>query len=240
MSSNLVAVLAAITSLTAALATVLLGAYFEHRRQRAHRENTRQDVADRYSQPLMASASALASRLGNATTGQIREFTTTEGERGDRYRDYLLHETLYRLARYLCWVHIISRELRVLDLGNQERNRELVLRVATVQREMSRRDIDLTFMLLGGEQAALGELMAERDGPDGEPRCMSYVTFRERVDSDPGFRRWFEPLIQDIASLATGPERGAARLAAVRAALMELVEVLDPEHIWVPFRHEGD
>lgn len=233
MSTTVVAVIAAVTSLAAAITTVLLGAMFERRRHAEQREHERQDHADRYSQPLLAAASSLASRLGNATPQQVREFSTTGGE---RYRSYLIHETLYRVARYLCWVHIITREIRALDLGNEDRNRELVKRIASVQHAISNRDGDLTFMLLGGEQAAIGELMVERDGSDSEPRCMSYVTFTERFDIDKRFHRWFDSLLTDLTAFAADPSHGGERLERIRAALNRLIELLDPKQIWVPFR----
>lgn len=93
---DVVAVIAAITSVAGALASVFVRAQFERSRQRAQRRQDRQDLADRYSQPLLAAASSLTLAIGNADPREVQAFS---------------------------------------------------------------RDGDQAFMLLGGEQWALGELM---------------------------------------------------------------------------------
>ncbi|MFF5992791.1 hypothetical protein [Prauserella flavalba] len=232
---NAVAVIAALISVSGALVTVVLGARFERRRQLEQRRQERLDHTDRYSGPLLAAASALASRLRNVMDPeQITEFSAADEPRSQRYLDYAINETMYRIGRYLCWVHIVSREVRVLDFGNEERNRELVRRLAAVQGAISSRDGDLTFMLLGGEQWALGELMIDPDSPADDPACISYVAFVDRLD-DPAFARWFQPLQQDIAAYIPDPARARPRLTAITEALDELIALLDPRGIWVPF-----
>lgn len=237
---NALAVIAALTSVAGAVVTVLLGARFERRRHLDQRQQERQEHTDRYSGPLLAAAGSLASRLRNVIDPrQIDEFTSADDQRSQRYFDYAVNETLYRIGRYLCWVHIVSREIRVLDLGNEERNRELVLRLGAVQHAISSRDDDLTFMLLGGEQWALGELMVDPDRPTDDPRCISYVRFVDRLD-DPRFAHWFQPLKQDIAAYLQNPGRALPRLTAITKALDDLVTLLDPRAIWVPFNESID
>lgn len=129
----------------------------------------------------------------------------------------------------------------MLDLGNEARNRELVLRLGAVQHAISRRGGDLTFMLLGGEQWALGELMVAAVRPADDLRCISYVEFVisyvEFVDrlEEPRFDRWFQSLKQDIATYLSDPEAAQPQLTAIATALDELVALLDPRGIWVPF-----
>ncbi|MGW5647976.1 hypothetical protein [Saccharopolyspora sp. NPDC003762] len=237
---NALTVIAALTSVVGAIVTALLGARFERRRHLEQRKQERQDHTDRYSGPLLAAASSLASRLRNVMdTDQINEFTSVDDQRSRRYLDYAVNETLYRIGRYLCWVHIISREIRVLDLGNEERNRELVLRLGAVQHAISSRDGDLTFMLLGGEQWALGELMVDPDHPAEDPRCISYVRFADHLD-DPRFARWFQSLKQDIATYLQNPAQAKPRLIAITKALDDLVALLDPRGIWAPFDESID
>ncbi|MFI0466126.1 hypothetical protein ACH347_18790 [Saccharopolyspora sp. 5N102] len=232
---NALTVIAALTSVAGAVVTVLLGARFERRRHLMQRQQERQDHTDRYSGPLLAAASSLASRLRNVMdSDQIKEFTEADDQRSHRYGDYAVKETLYRIGRYLCWVHIISREIRVLDLGNEKRNRELVLRLGAVQHAILSRDGDLTFMLLGGEQWALGELMVDPDHPADDPRCISYVRFVDRLD-DPQFARWFQSLKQDIDAYLEDPVPARPRLASITKALDNLVALLDPRRIWAPF-----
>lgn len=233
---DLVAVLAAATSLAAAATTVILGARFERRRLLEQRDYARRQAADRYAQPLLAAANSLASRIGNATPDQVGELAMVEGDRGERYAAYLRYDTLYRLGRYLCWTHIIYREVRGLDLGDRRRNHELAARMADVGSAMNDRRIAPLFVLLGGEQDAIGELMLEhRD--DGEPRCMSYVSFERRMlTGEPDLMRWFGPLLKDLEIYLKTPELGDARLEVLGSALNSLIEVLDPEGVWTPLR----
>ncbi|TKG73190.1 MULTISPECIES: hypothetical protein [Prauserella] len=237
---NALAVIAALTSVSGALVTVVLGARFERRRLLEQRRQERRDHTDRYSGPLLAAASSLASRLRNVMDPeQVKEFSSEDEQRGQRYLGYAINETLYRIGRYLCWVHITSRHVRVLDMGNEERNRQLVRRLAAVQRAISSRDGDLTFMLLGGEQWALGELMVDPDRPADDPGCISYVKFVDRLD-DPKFARWFQSLKQDIAAYISDLERARPRLTAITEALDDLILLLDPRGIWVPFDESID
>ncbi|MFC4002647.1 hypothetical protein ACFS2C_04045 [Prauserella oleivorans] len=232
---NTVSVVAATISVAGALVTLLLGALIESGRRRAQRREARRDLASTYSEPLLQAAASLASRLGNAEIGQITEFGSRLPE---RFRDYAVYESMYRFARYLCWVQIIASEVHFLDLGTRRRNRRLVEHLAAVQVVISDRHTygNLAFQLLGGEQWALGSLLVEpvRDG-NGRSRCMSYVEFRRRLGSDPEFRRWFEPLERDLNDLLDGRRDGRERLDALEAQLRRLIRFLDPARVWAPF-----
>lgn len=226
---NTVSVLAATISVVSAIATVVLGAVFENRRNTSQRRAQLRHRSSRYSEPLLAAARSLRARLGNTTEVQIVEFR----DGPDRFRDYALHETLYRIGRYLCVVHILSREARFLDLGGRKHNRELVERLGAVRSAINDRNLG-SFLVLGGEQEAIGQLLVEPATDDGPPQCVSYPTFRERIDSDPRFARWLRPLQGDIEALLSGgkPPR---RLPAVAVALDELIVFLDRRKIWKPW-----
>lgn len=84
---NTVPVIAAIVSVAGAVATVLLGAVFEHRRKRPQLRH----IASRYSVPLLQATHGLLSRLENvAQFKQIEEFATLP----QRFRDYARYETV--------------------------------------------------------------------------------------------------------------------------------------------------
>lgn len=228
---NNVPVVAASISLAAAVVTVVLGAIFESGRRRARRRDARRDLSSSYRDPLLQAASSLASRLGNVDPGQIDEFGF---KLPARFRDYAVYESMYRFGRYLCWVHILASEVHFLDLGTRRRNRRLVERLAAVQVAISDRAGDPAFLLLGGEQWALGSLLIE-PGADGRARCMSYVDFRHRIDTDPQFQRWFRPLENDLNKLLGGAKDGLPRLARTHAELLRLIRLLDPAKVWASF-----
>ncbi|SDK86948.1 hypothetical protein SAMN04488074_107338 [Lentzea albidocapillata subsp. violacea] len=229
MGTNVVPVLAAAVSVTGAVVTVLLGAILERRRSRTQRRVRLRHVASRYSVPLLQAAHSLRARLGNTVAEQISEFR----EGPDRFGDYARYESLYRLARYLCIVQIMWREVDFLDFGRRRHNRELIKRLVAVGGALSDRTTG-RLLVLGGEQRALGDLMID---PDGPPRCLTYPQFRDRM-RDERFAAWFQPLLDDIDAVVGG-EPVPARHAHVVKALGELTEFLDRRRIGMPWGDEA-
>jgi hypothetical protein len=225
---NTVPVLAAIVSVAGAVATVLLGTMFEHRR---HRSRLRH-VASRYSVPLLQAAHTLLNRLGNVgKISQIEEFAKLP----PRFRDYARYETVYRIARYLCVVHMVWREVDFLDFGRRRHNRRLGECLGAVGHAMSDRTLG-PFLLLGGEQRALGELLVDPDSDEhGPPRCLSYPAFRAKLQDDARFAEWFKPLLDDIDAVLADPTMKLPRLEPATAALRVLVDFLDKRKIGRPW-----
>lgn len=229
---NTVSVLAAGVSLASALVTVVLGAVFERRRTSSERRARLRHRSRRYSEPLLQAATAVRSRLGNAH--QFAMFRDAD----ERFRDYAVYESLYRVGRYLCVVHLLWREVRFLDFGGRRHNKELIERVAAVRSVLNDYSGELRaspFLVLGGEQEAIGELMIDPASDEaGPPRCLSYPDFRERLDDDPRFARWLGPLEKDIRLLVTTGER-PARFVPLEPALDQLIKFLDRHRVWRPW-----
>jgi hypothetical protein len=232
---NNVSLISAILSVTGAVATAILGGLFEWRRRRADREQARRDLVSRYRDPLLQSAALLAARLRNAIDLFSDEPVHQAAPGTKRQDDYNRYESLYRLSAYLGWVQILHREAHFLDLGSRSRNRRLMRRLGDVKGAMSghaeESGVDV-FLLLGGEQQAIGELMIDPDSPD-RPRCLGYVAFLRKYRDDPEFAEWFSPLLEEIDSLISNPQHAAIRLATVHNALVELIVFLDPRKVWV-------
>lgn len=227
---NTVPVLAAVVSVTGAAVTVVLGALFEHRRTRTRRRAQLRHLASRYSVPLLQAAHSLRVRLGNTTPEQIAEFR----QGPDRFRDYARYETVYRIARYLCVVQILWREVDFLDLGRRRHNHELIRRLAAVGTSLSDRRLG-TFLVLGGEQQAIGDLLIDPKNPaDGPPRCLTYPQFRDRLREDNHYAKWFTPLLNDVDSLLD-TETIPPRLRRTAEALDELIDFLDKRKIAAPW-----
>jgi hypothetical protein len=233
VGTNAVPVLAAAVSVTGAVVTVVLGAVLERRRSRTQRRVRLRHLASRYSVPLLQAAHSLRARLGNTVTEQIGEFR----EGPDRFGDYARYESLYRLARYLCIVQIMWREVDFLDLGRRKHNRELIKRLVAVGGALSDRRTG-RLLVLGGEQRALGDLMIDPDSPaDSPPRCLTYPHFRDKM-RDERFAAWFQPLLDDIDAVVAG-EAVPARHVHVAKALSELIEFLDKRKIGMPWGDEA-
>lgn len=229
---NTLSLVSAIVSFTSALVTVLLGALFEARRRRGERAEERRHLISRYRDPMLQAAASLAFRLTNALGDTDNRFMMEDTE---RHRDYIRFESAYRFARYLGWVEIMFEEVRFLDLGSPKRNRRLVGLLVAVQGTISEPiEGDQTFRLLGGEQWALGQLMmCPALAGEERRRCLGYVEFHTKLKTEPEFERWFRPLLNDIDRFAQDRQSGRQRLVNMHNALLDLIDFLDPQVVWV-------
>lgn len=230
---NTVSLISAIVSLAGAVTTGVLGGVFEWRRRRADREQARRDLVSRFGDPLVQASVQLAWRLRNAIDLFAGKPVKQTPLGADRQDDYNLYETLYRLGAFLCWVEILHRDAHFLDLGNRRRNRRFLHRLAAADSAIAGgTGPGEPFVLLGGERRAIGEVMI---APDTDPaRCLGYVQFRNRYESDEEFRRWFAPAVDQLKALIENKPAGAApRLAHAHNALIELVDFLDPRKAWI-------
>ena len=94
-------------------------------------------------EPLLLAAQNFHSRLYTLVKNNILATYLHSGDPGmEQYaRDY----TVYVVAEYLCWAEIIRRNLRFLDLGAEERNRELVRQLECVQLAIADHDLPRAF-----------------------------------------------------------------------------------------------
>ncbi|ONI81545.1 hypothetical protein ALI144C_19720 [Actinosynnema sp. ALI-1.44] len=238
--NNSLPLISAAVSVAGALVTAVLGAVFEHRRQRGQRVQERNHLASRYSHPLLRAASALHNRVGWFLRQIQDERTPVIRHADQRDTDYARYDTLFRFACYLGWVEVMLQEVHFLDLGSRRRNHKLAVLLVGVQDALSRDDPDLgpVFRTRGGEQRAIGELMVVRDErEDTRTRCLGYVTFRSKLDDEPTFACWFAPVLADIDKALAQPLEAKARMHKVHAALSALIDFLDPHHVLLPFSH---
>ncbi|MGP3922832.1 hypothetical protein [Streptomyces sp. 8N616] len=220
--------------------TVMLGGLFEWRRQHSDREQARRDRVSRYRDPLLQAAAGLQARLGNTVAILSGRPVTQIAPGTARQDEYNRYESLYRLALYQGWVHILFREAGFLDLGSRRRNRRLVELLAAVRGAIAgHEDHGRTGVLQGGEQQLIGELMVVPEAADqARRRCLGYMEFRVKLESDPEYARRFQPVLDYIDGLADAPEAGLKRLTAVHNTLIDLIDFLDPHRVWVMGRRD--
>ncbi|RZS29820.1 hypothetical protein EV193_11874 [Herbihabitans rhizosphaerae] len=246
--NSTVSLVSAVVAVSGAVLTAVLGAVFEHRRRRGDREYERRGLASRYSDPLLRAAAALHARVGwflawldGKETAAERDGDASILPLGERGEDYALFESLFRFANYLGCVEIMLQEVHFLDLGSRKRNKRLAELLAGVQVALSYDGDDLgpVFQLRGGEQRAIGETVIERpEAGEGRPRCLTYIAFRAKWDDEPGFRRWLQPVLEDIKRTIVEPAAVKGRLRRLDHALSDLIDFLDPKHVLLPFSHE--
>ncbi|RPF33217.1 hypothetical protein [Streptomyces sp. TLI_185] len=215
-----VALLSALISVRASRRQVLLSA-----------ELDRRDVMSRRRDPLLWAAFDLQSRLHNIVERGFLPFCYQD-ETG-RDREYARRSTLHVLGEYLGQVEILRRRIQFLDLGRRRHNRAVVERftaIATVLNEDGGYD-DRHFRIFRSDQRALGEIMIKEDGES----CLGYAEFCRRLEGEPEFAAWFQPLLESLDEQARSPEPHR-RLRDLQLALVELIDLLDPNGDQFPER----
>jgi hypothetical protein len=207
---------------------------FEAALQRQEHEQSKAEQAanllSRYREPLLLSAHSLQSRIFNVIRDDYLPVYLRCGD--EEQERYARRFTVYSLAEYLCWVEIIRRDLRFLDLGAEEENREFTRRILAVTNTFSSMEGDEShFRLFRGQQRALGELMMVRTPGSVQHECLTYPEFDRRIDSDEQFGRWFQRLLNDVDVIAEASIDRNERLVRTQWALIDLIDFLDPAKV---------
>jgi hypothetical protein len=238
---TLVTVISAGLSLTGALVAGIMAnrsARQAHELDRRKRHEEQQEVAERilgqYRDPLLDAANTLQARLFNIVAQRYLErYLHCGNPDEERYaRDY----TVFAIAEYLCWVEILRRELRFLDLGDVKRNRRLLAHLTRTQVTFQSEKIIGTFRVFRGRQRAIAELMmVPTNAPEG-PRseCLGYAQFTRRLDTDPEFVAWFGQLREDVMETERTPPDQRTRAVLLQRDLIDLIDFLDPDEVRLP------
>lgn len=223
---NWIGIASAIISVAGAIVAGVLTTWSNKRSHEQTKAEQAAQLLSRYREPLLLAANSLQSRMFNV----VRDDYLPVYLRGDReQQDYARRFTVYTLAEYLCWVEIIRRELRFLDLGAEAENREFTRLLLTVTNNLSTKDSPEThFRLFRGQQRALGELMMVRITGTSEHECMTYPEFCRRLDERGFFFEWFERLLSDVDVIADASIDRNERLVRTQWALIDLIDFLDP------------
>lgn len=231
VTSVLVAVITSSTAMAVSLAGFALNLWAAGRTRRTQTL----DLMARYRDPMLWAAFDLRSRLFNIVANS---FLRREREAGGREWEYAQNNTLFVIAEYLGWVEILRRGIQFLDVGDDERNRQLVQLIHDITRVFARSNLDdAAFCMYRGEQRAIGELMISKDRvQDGEFDCMGYAAFCSRLESDEEFARWFKGLRVSIEEFAARDVARTDRLVALQNRLTDLIDFLDPEAVRFPSR----
>lgn len=214
---------------------------FEHELERRRKAEDEVAAALRilrqYRDPLLDAAHTLQSRIYNIVRQSYLNIWLRCGDpEQERYaRDY----TVYALAEYLTWVEIVRRELRFLDVGDEDHNRQLMALLMNAQRTIQSSALRGPFLVFRGHQRAIAEVMMVPTGaPDG-PRheCMGYAAFCRRLEEDEDFRVWFDRLRREVDELVERDRDD--RLVRLQNDLVDLIDHLDPKALRIPAQYRA-
>lgn len=204
---------------------------FELERQRKVEDATAiaERILHQYRDPLLDAAQTLQSRAANIVVNDyLGRYLSCGIPDEERYaRDY----TVFAFAEYMCWVEIVRRELRFLDVGDVDRNRQLLAYLNQTQVTLQSDRIKAPFQVFRGRQRAIAELMmvptAAAEGPRTD--CIGYAEFCRRLDNDARFASWFAGLRSDVDTVAASKDH--QRLIRLQNDLVDLIDHLDPKSV---------
>jgi hypothetical protein len=240
-------IVAAISALLSLVAGVL-GAranmrakQLDHELERQRRQENAAEIAQRilhrYRDPLLDAAQTLQSRTFNiVANGYLATYLNCDDS---DERAYARRYTVFAVAEYMTWVEIVRRELRFLDIGDEDRNRQLLARLTKTQVTLQSDKIRGPFRVFRGRQRAIAELMmvptGASEGPQNE--CIGYAAFCDRLDDDPDFAAWFDSLLKEVDLLVIRDNDD--RIIQLQNDLVDLIDHLDPKALRIPpdFRH---
>jgi hypothetical protein len=235
-SDVLVSLISAGLALISALAS---GIFATRANRQAHELERRRDmdrkideaerVLAQYRDPLLDAAHTLQGRLHNIMRqSYFARYLTCGDPAEEQYaRDY----TLFAIAEYLCWVEIVRRELRFLDVGDVDHNRKLLAHLTKIQLTFQTDRLASPWRVFRGRQRAIAEVMmvptSAGEGPRSE--CMGYAAFAHRLHTEEEFASWFQQLNADIDVVARSTESENIRLIQLQRDLVDLIDFLDPK-----------
>jgi hypothetical protein len=209
----------------------------EQRRADTSKASRLEEVIGRYRDPLLNAAFELQTRIYNFVCGDFAGYLRS-GDAAEK--SYVVNSTLFVVAQYLAWAEALRRGVQFLDLGDVERNRELVGRLEAIRRTFATdtRFTGALFRIFRVDQRAIGELMLEPSeigqAADIPWQCLGYASFCSKIEHDEEFASWFARLDHDIHAFADGQKPGRARLTALQNGLMDLINFLDDPPLRFP------
>ena len=194
---------------------------------RKNADAKRREVS-KYSEPLARAAYDLQSRIFNILEQHFAEAYFINGI--DREKTYVIENTTFVISQFLCWTEQIRRDIQFIDLDESAKSLEL-FRLQDSSYNLWGTDLyPPLFRLFAGEQRAIGEALIQT-GPAGS-ECIGYGKFLQSFPA--GSNALIDQVRGDVRSLATGLPQARDRLTLLQHALVDLLDLLDPQHIRFP------
>jgi hypothetical protein len=204
--------------------------------QTQSRENIALALLRTYQDSLLQAAQDLQSKLFNILRLHLLRNFYFDGSFSEK--EYSVENTLYVVSGYLCWVEVIRREVQFLSAAQEQQSQRMMQSLGNVAEVFLTSSLPATFRIFRGEQRAIGEIMmTSTDHNSNRREPIGYASFL-KMRKDEEFSRWFRKLRMDIDDLANGGGN-ADRLVRLQNALVDLIDILDPDYARVPQNIRG-
>jgi hypothetical protein len=170
----------------------------------------------------------LQSRLFNILRQGLIQVYLVNGN--EREKSYVINNTCFLTAQYLCWTELISRDIQFIDLEENTKTRDLLRLQDTICSLWGTDQQPSVCRIFAGEQRAMGEALIQTTNAKSE--CMGYGAFLKTFA--PGTNDLIDAVRDDIGSLSTHLGQATDRLRNIQNALIDLLVMLDPDGIRFP------
>lgn len=187
----------------------------------------------RYKEPLLRAAYDLQSRLYNILKQNLIAVYLTGGV--EREREYVVDNTAFVIAQYFSWTEITRDKIQFIDLGQDKQTSRLSQQLDELNHLWLTDEFPKSLRVFAGEQRAIGEVMEDIGLKDA--RCVGYGTFLTKIL--PTKDKLIDALRADIRALPNTLEQARPRLVALQHALIDLLDILDPQFIRFPKEHRA-
>ncbi len=233
INTKLVVVLiAGMVALVSAACTALNAGAIEQlkidNKRRTAEEQRRKEISG-YSERLAHAAYDLGSRLYDIVRQDLVVTYLVNGD--DRQKSYVVENTVFLIAQYLCWTELVRREIQFIDPGVNDKTHEPRRLQDTIYSLWGRtgRQSPL-FRIFAGEQRAMGEALIQ-PGEHG-PECTGYGAFLKAFA--PGVNPLIDAIRQDVTAPRSGLGPATERLTNLQHSLIDLLSMLDPDYLRFP------
>jgi len=222
--SGAVAVFAALLAWFGQLRLKNLEAQMALQKAEADRRAETERTARKFTEPLARAAYDLQSRLFNVVRSNFLTAYLRDGD--ERTHSYAIKNTLFVIAQYFAWTELVRREIQFIDLGADEKTRQLSSLQDNIYSIWQTDKYGPLLRIFAGEQRAIGERVIH------DQQCMGYASFLDFYSSCK------DPLLiaveADVVTLGTNLPAALPRIVALQHALIELLEFLDPLYVRFP------
>lgn len=141
---------------------------------------------------------------------------------------------MFLIAQFQCWSELVRRGIQFIDLGKNEKTRDLLRLQDTIYSLWGTDAYSPVLRIFAGEQRAIGDALIQTDDKGLErSECIGYGTFLKTFT--PGANLLIDALRADVVSLGVhGIHPATERLKAIQNTLIDLLLMLDPEYIRFP------
>jgi hypothetical protein len=185
----------------------------------------REQEMSKLREPLARAAFDLQSRIYNIMRQELVGVYLVKGD--EREKHYVINSTAFLIGQYLCWTEMVRREIQYIDLGGNDKTRQLQMLQDELQGIWTRDDLPKPLRIFSGEQRELGEALIENSVRG--PECLGYGAFLTKYAK--GVNPVIDDLKDDVASLGNTLDSAKPRLEKVQHALVDLLALLDPDFI---------